>query len=139
MQSYYLYLHCCQHPFVIVTEKERQQKAVIKGSPTFLPRLPSSFTFLSLLHNHNKKNSKRILDPTSKCKSIHIQVFKYPCIQVFKYESIECMRAFKFAILEFGQLLTYNVKARDPVGSKNLKMYKQKIQEIIGPLPRKHG
>ena len=48
------------------------------------------------------KNSKRILDPTSKYKSIHIQVFKYPCIQVFKYESIECMQAFKFAILEFG-------------------------------------
>ena len=62
---------------------------------------------------------KHPVDPTSKYKSIHIQVFKYPCIQVFKYESIECMQAFKFAILEFGQLLTYNVKARDPVGSKN--------------------
>ena len=46
----------------------------------------------------NEKNSKRILDPTSKYKGI--QVFKYPCIQVFKYESIECMQAFKFAILE---------------------------------------
>ena len=45
------------------------------------------------------KNSKRILDPTSKYKSI--QVFKYPCIQVFKYESIKCMQSFKFAILEF--------------------------------------
>ena len=75
-----------------------------------------------MLRQFETKNSKRILDPTSKYKSIHIQVFKYPCIQVFKYESIECMQAFKFAILEFGQLLTYNVKARDPVGSKNKKM-----------------
>ena len=60
MQSHYLYLHCCQHPFVIVAEKERQQKAVIKGSQTFLPRLPSSFTFLSLLHNHNRKNRSQV-------------------------------------------------------------------------------
>ena len=63
------------------------------------------------------KNSKRILDPTSKYKSIHIQVFKYPCIQVFKYENIKCMQSFKFAILEFDYLLSNNVKARDPVGS----------------------
>ena len=32
------------------------------------------------------KNSKRILDPTWKYKSI--QVFKYSTIQVFKYSSI---------------------------------------------------
>ena len=63
------------------------------------------------------KKSKRILDPTSKYKSI--QVFKYPCIQVFKYENIHCMQSFKFAILEFDYLLTNNVKARDPFGSKN--------------------
>ena len=48
------------------------------------------------------------------------KVFKYLSILVFKYESIECMQAFKFAILEFDQLLTHNVKARDPVGSKNV-------------------
>ena len=36
------------------------------------------------------------------------------------------MQSFKFAILEFDQLLTNNVKARDPVGSKNLNRW-QKI------------
>ena len=56
------------------------------------------------------KNSKRILDPTWKYKSIH--VFKYSSIQVFKYLSIQ---------LQFDNwLLTNNVKARDPVGSKNI-------------------
>ena len=65
---------------------------------------------------HKNKNSKRILDPTSKYKSI----------QVFKYENIKCMQSFKFAILEFDYLLTNDadVKARDPVGSKNIGIIK---------------
>ena len=39
----------------------------------------------------NSKNSQRILDPTSKYKSI--QVFKYSSIQVLKYLSIQVFYA----------------------------------------------
>ena len=49
-----------------------------------------------------------------------IQVLKYSSIQVFKYSSIQ---VFNFTFFKFVSstkwLLTYNVKARDPVGSKN--------------------
>ena len=34
------------------------------------------------------------------------------------------MQSFKFAILEFDYLLTNDVKARDPVGSKNIGIIK---------------
>ena len=66
------------------------------------------------------KNSKRILDLRSDMK-----IQKYSSIQVFKYLSIQVS---KFISLQFNKMTTNqpthpptnNVKARDPVGSKNL-------------------
>ena len=54
------------------------------------------------------------------------------------------MQAFKFPILEFEQLLTYNVKARDPVGSKNddkmfLKYYTELKIQIIQILSKSYA
>ena len=55
-------------------------------------------------------------------KYLSIQVFKYLSIQVFKYLSIQ---------LQFDNwLLTNNVKARDPVGSKNVP-YSQKSAKLL--------
>ena len=43
-----------------------------------------------------------------------IQVFKYASIQVFKYSSIQVYS------LQIGYgHITYNVKSKDPIGSKN--------------------
>ena len=59
-----------------------------------------------------KKKFTKIIDPMKSTKS-SIQVFKYSSIQVFKYSNIQ---------LQFDNWsLTNNVKARDPVGSKNSK------------------
>ena len=48
-----------------------------------------------------------------------IQVLKYSSTQVFKYSSIQ---VFKYRVYKLvtHTLLTYNVKSRDPIGSKNI-------------------
>ena len=53
-----------------------------------------------------------------------IQVFKYSSTQLFKYSSIQ---VFKFISLLFNKmiLLINNVKARDPVESKNVIYWKR--------------
>ena len=83
----------------------------------------------NIYHTHCTKNPKEY-----QIRHQNTKVFKYPCIQVSKYESIKCMQAFKFAILEFDQLLTNNVKARDPVGSKNI-FYKAVCSKAFIYLP----
>ena len=66
-----------------------------------------------------KKFQKNTRSDMKIFKYSNIQVFKYSSIQVFKFSSIQVFKS-KWLVTN---LLINSVKARDPVGSKNITQF----------------
>ena len=75
------------------------------------------------LHTYNfLKNSKRILDPTSKFKSI--QVLKYSSIQVFKYSSIQVLCYSSIQIFQYSSIQVFQYSSNQVFKYSSIQVFK---------------